>query len=125
MPKPPTPTLAGVFAGIPICTDATLPPDHVAIVSGDKRTLFRINVEAETADFVREERWPIRPVLCFEVAGDPLPQSTLDDMLTINPPDWERIREAFYLLRELRQSVHFASFRTGFQDDVRRILGEL
>lgn len=64
--------MVGVFAGFPIHRDESLPPGHIAIVSGGKRTLFRIDLGAETATPVGEERWPLNATVATEVpAGGP------------------------------------------------------
>ena len=39
----------GIFAGFPIVVDATLPPNHMAIVSEGRRIVFRLDLESETA----------------------------------------------------------------------------
>lgn len=61
------PVLLGVYADMDMIRDTTLPKGCIAIVSGGKRTLFRLDLEAETATFVGEERWPLNAKAADEV----------------------------------------------------------
>ena len=49
----------GIFSGFPIVTDPTLQPNHMAIVSGGRRIVFRLDLENETAVQVSDSGMPM------------------------------------------------------------------